>query len=72
MTSPLKKLLVLGALLWVAPLGAEPRDSTDRSWSHDESGCPEERAEAARTAPATGKTDAPLFARHARASALLP
>jgi hypothetical protein len=34
MTSPLKKLLVLGALVGVAPLGAEPRENTDPPSSH--------------------------------------
>ena len=72
MTSSLKKLLVLGAVMWVAPLGAEPRESIDQSSSHDESDCPYERAEAARLAQAAGKTDAPLFARHAQSAALLP
>ena len=70
MTSPLKKLLVLGALMWVAPLGAEPRETI--APGDADGGCPYERAAAARAAEAAGKTDAPLFGGHAQSAALLP
>ena len=73
MTSPLTKLLTLGALLWVAPLGAEPRESSiNQSWGSDESGCPYERAEAARLEQLAGKSDAPLLGGHGPSAALLP
>ena len=73
MTSPLRKLLVFGALCWVAPLSAEQRVSADQSWSNAaDLGCPYERAEAARLERVAGKSDAPLLGQGGRSAALLP
>ena len=70
MTSPLRKLLLLGALLWVAPVGAEPSESA--SWDAADSACPYERAERARLERIAEKSDAPLLGRQAQSAALLP
>ena len=72
MTSPLKKLLVVGALMWVAPLGAEPRDTADQTRSAEKSDCPYEHAQPARAEPTAVKADAPLLGRHGPSAALLP
>ena len=73
MTMPVRKLLVLGMLCWVAPLGAEQRSSTDVAPSDDSSGCPYARAEAEHAEQVVViKADSPLLDPHAPASALLP
>ncbi|HEX6742350.1 MAG TPA: hypothetical protein VF079_11225 [Sphingomicrobium sp.] len=70
----LRTLLVVGAMCWVAPLGAEP--SADSSWSDESSGCPYARAaaeaEAAGTQPIIIEADAPLLDHRGPAAALLP
>jgi hypothetical protein len=42
-----RTLLVLGALCWVAPLGAEQREAAGTGWSDADSSCPYARAAAA-------------------------
>jgi hypothetical protein len=84
MTSTLRKLLVVTALCWVAPLGAEQRATSDQAsdqasdpaWSEGASGCPYARAEAeakaAQSDPIVVKADLPLLEHRGPASAFLP
>ena len=72
MTSTLKKLLVIGAMCWVAPLGAEPKPDAQASWSDADSGCPYARAEAARMEQLSGKSGSPLLGQRGPNAALLP
>jgi len=72
MTSTLKKLLVIGAACWVAPLGAEPKTDAELTWTAEDSGCPYARAEAAQLRLLTVKADAPLLDHRGPAVNLLP
>ena len=67
-------LLVLGAMCWVAPLGAEA--STDSTWSDEASDCPYARAaaeaEAAQSGPIVIEADVPVFEHRGPASVFLP
>ncbi|MFL6730644.1 MAG: hypothetical protein ACJ8E3_01090 [Sphingomicrobium sp.] len=72
MTSTLKKLLVIGAMCWVAPLGAEPKTDAELGWSDAGSDCPYARAEAARIDQLMVKAEAPLLDHRGPAAALLP
>jgi hypothetical protein len=71
-------LLVLGAMCWVAPLGAEPsaEASTDSTWSDEASGCPYARAaaeaQAAQSGPIVIEADVPVFEHRGPASVFLP
>ena len=69
MTSPVQKLLVVGALCWVAPLSAEPRSSDVDAWS-DEPSCPEEIARAAEAQQSIAKSE-PILLQHRRQSAAM-
>lgn len=81
MLRQLRTLLVLGAMCWVAPLGAEPSTDSTTTWSDHDSGCPYARAraeaaaevEAAQARPAVVvKAEAPLLDHRGPAAALLP
>jgi hypothetical protein len=67
-------LLVLGAMCWVAPLGAEP--SADTAWSDEASGCPYARAaaeaKAAQSRPIVIEADVPVYEHRGPASVFLP
>jgi hypothetical protein len=74
MMRQLRTLLVLGAMCWVAPLGAEP--AADSVWSDEASGCPYARAaaeaEAARSDPIVIQADVPVLEHRGPASVFLP
>ncbi|HYU95345.1 MAG TPA: hypothetical protein VE989_04190 [Sphingomicrobium sp.] len=74
MMRQLRTLLVLGAMCWVAPLGAEP--SADAARSDEPSGCPYARAaaeaEAAQSGPIVIEADVPVYEHRGPASVFLP
>ena len=70
MTSPLRKLLVVGALCWVAPLGAEQRQDAGQAAIAAESECPNARA--ARLEAEKGRAHAPLLGQRGPSAVLLP
>jgi hypothetical protein len=72
MTSPLSKLLVVGALCWVAPVSAEPSDGSDQAWTGETPTCPEEIAKRAQAQQSVIRTDAPLFQHRGQAAEMLP
>ncbi len=72
MTSPLSKLLIVGALCWVAPLSAEPSNSEDQAWSGDEPSCPEEIAKRAQIQEIVVTSDAASLQHHGPSAAMLP
>ena len=71
MTSPLGKLLTVGALCWVAPLGAEPRSSDVETWI-DEPSCPEEIAKRAEAQQSIVRSDSALLQHSRQAATMLP